>query len=134
MWVESKIILIPSESFLGRLSVTGSSSSTQSLLAKQCQNRGHQQQDQTSDKAKLWVLEHRFNAEYDIPDMFRSEDTTSEQAWSGGYRSMIKEITVTSYPHLCLKSPILPYFSWSFTKRIPEASYILLPKNTTQQQ
>ena len=60
-------------------------------------NRGHQQQDQTSDKAKLWIQKHRFNAEYDIPDMFRPEDTTSEQALSGGYRSMIKEITVTSY-------------------------------------
>ena len=43
-------------------------------------NRGHQQQDQTSDKAKLWIQKHRFNAEYDIPDMFRPEDTTSEQA------------------------------------------------------
>ena len=26
---------------------------------------------------------------------------------------MIKEITVTSYPHLCLKSPIFLFISWS---------------------
>ena len=31
-------------------------------------------------RPKLWASKHRFNAEYDIPDMFRSEDTTSEQA------------------------------------------------------
>ena len=67
------------------------------IWSKQCQNRVCQQQDKTSDKAKLWASEHQFNAEYDIPDMLWSEGTTFEQAW-GGYRSMSKEITAHFLP------------------------------------
>lgn len=44
--------------------------------------------------------------------MFQSEDTTSEQARGGGYRSMSKEITATSYPHLCRKSRFLMTLYW----------------------
>ncbi|MDY5931697.1 MAG: hypothetical protein SPJ34_06690 [Candidatus Ornithospirochaeta sp.] len=50
--------------------------------SQQCRNRGHRQQDQPSDKAKLWVQEHRFNAESES----RSRKSEKSKPYFGIYQ------------------------------------------------